>query len=347
MLFLRFALLMLAAACAGGAGPVEFGKEEVAKAIAERKLPPSRFRLQTEINQLGAESFQIAGVRISGGDLRGLMYGLLEAARQIRSEGRLTAVHGSPVVAVRGLRVTVGGEDLGKDGGAFQLHLAELLDEMARTRLNRLKLALNEDIILSERQWRSLRAISQAAMDRAIELALVLSPGNLPESGLNIGPGIGALAAVRSVEIGGKPASAGHAALARVVAQAGRRIVLEVPYPLVSPGLIAEVVDAGLPWQVVAPAELRTSNQQFSGGGVIWFFVAPRTGPDPRLGAAFISAGLKDLEAAGAAGFEIELPAPFENKAWAPLCRAWGERSYQARPPAPPKPAARPAPKKK
>jgi len=348
MFFLRFALLLFAAACTWGAGLVEFGKEELDRAIAGRKLPPSRFRLQTEINQLGAESFQIAGVRVSGGDLRGLMYGLLEAASQIRAAGRLAAVRGSPVAAVRGLRVAIEDGDLAGDGGALRAYWAELLDEMARTRLNRLKLALSERVILGERQWRSLQAISEAAMNRAIELALVLSPVNLPEAALNVGPRIGALAAARSVEIGGGPETAGRAALVRAVAEPGRRIVLELPYPLASPGLIAEVVDAGLPWRVVAPAELRAGGQEFSGaGGVVWFFVAPRTGSDARLDAAFINSSLKSMEAAGAAGFEIELPPPSEGKSWASLCRAWGERSYRVTSTAPPKPAARPAPKKK
>src|SRR5574341_138429 len=110
MPLLRLALL-LGAAAPGFAGPVEFGKAEVARAIAERGLRPNQVRFQVEINADGPESYRIQPGRISGGDARGLMYGLLEAAEQIRERGRLIAARGAPATPIRGIRWFLHNED--------------------------------------------------------------------------------------------------------------------------------------------------------------------------------------------------------------------------------------------
>src|SRR5689334_7732064 len=77
---------LLAISSAHAAGPVDFGKAELDAALAERKL---KLRVDTELSLDRPETFSITlyktGVaRITGGDLRGLMYGLMEAAEQIR-----------------------------------------------------------------------------------------------------------------------------------------------------------------------------------------------------------------------------------------------------------------------
>ena len=59
------------------------------------------------------ETFRIQGQTVFGGDLRGLMYGLHEAARQIREEGRLRPGKHAPAYAVRGVRLRR--EDLPKN----------------------------------------------------------------------------------------------------------------------------------------------------------------------------------------------------------------------------------------
>src|SRR5580704_13114208 len=97
--------------CAGvaRAGPVEFGMAELNAAIDARnfKYKP---RVMAELNLDPPETFRIepyaaGGGHITGGDLRGLMYGLLEAAQQMRSTGRLKLTHGVPALALRGVRI--------------------------------------------------------------------------------------------------------------------------------------------------------------------------------------------------------------------------------------------------
>ncbi len=70
------------------AGPVDFGLDELQRAIAAKGLKPGAVRVALEVApSVKPESFQIAPGRISGGDRRGLLYGLLEAAEQIRAKG--------------------------------------------------------------------------------------------------------------------------------------------------------------------------------------------------------------------------------------------------------------------
>ena len=69
-------------------------------------------KFMAELNIEAPETFRIepyaaGGGHITGGDLRGLMYGLLEAADQIRSTGHLKLTHSIPALALRGVRITV------------------------------------------------------------------------------------------------------------------------------------------------------------------------------------------------------------------------------------------------
>ena len=66
------------------AGPVEFGMRNVKQALADRSLPNSAVQLRTKIVAGKPECFSITPNLVSGSDERGLMYGLLEAADQIR-----------------------------------------------------------------------------------------------------------------------------------------------------------------------------------------------------------------------------------------------------------------------
>ena len=88
------------------AGPVEFAQTELDLAMAGRKL---KWKNQVELNLDAPDTFRIepysiGGAHITGGDLRGLMYGLLEAAEQIRATGHFTKTSGNPAASLRGLR---------------------------------------------------------------------------------------------------------------------------------------------------------------------------------------------------------------------------------------------------
>src|SRR5690242_11737713 len=95
------ALLMTVAS---NAGPLDFGRTEFERAVSERGLSRSSPSLQTKLGEGKPECFTIAGTTIAAGDERGLMYGYLEAAEQIRSGGRLSDARGCPSVAMRGIR---------------------------------------------------------------------------------------------------------------------------------------------------------------------------------------------------------------------------------------------------
>ncbi len=83
------------------AGPVEFGLAQYNAALDARNL---KIRIKYDVSLEPAESFRIepyaaGGAHISGGDLRGLMYALLEAADQIRATGRMKQTHSVPSIA--------------------------------------------------------------------------------------------------------------------------------------------------------------------------------------------------------------------------------------------------------
>lgn len=94
---MRWSISLLVCTIAA-AGPVEFGLRAYDAAVAARNLkwkvkyeltldPPETFRI---------EPYKVGGAHVTGGDLRGLMYGLLEAADQMRSTGHLKQVHAEP-----------------------------------------------------------------------------------------------------------------------------------------------------------------------------------------------------------------------------------------------------------
>ncbi|MCX6623783.1 MAG: hypothetical protein NTY38_22515 [Acidobacteria bacterium] len=138
---IRFLLLWTAAmgACLA-AGPVDFGVEELNRAIADRGLRPGTFRYRAEINSDPPESFRIEPPRISGGDLRGLMYGLLEAAAQVRRTGRLTAAKGGPATKIRGIRTFLHNRDLEEDWYYSRDYWEQYFAMLARNRFNRFNL---------------------------------------------------------------------------------------------------------------------------------------------------------------------------------------------------------------
>jgi hypothetical protein len=131
--------LFLAVSCFGGAR--EFGLAEYRKALEERRLKPERYRIAAQLDSGPPESYQIRGALITGGDLRGLMYGLLEAAHQIRTEGRLGTAKVQAAMPVRAVRIRRA--DL-PDGEA----LREFLRLLAVSRFNTLVVVPEPDELI-------------------------------------------------------------------------------------------------------------------------------------------------------------------------------------------------------
>jgi hypothetical protein len=122
------------------AGPVEFGYKEFYRAANENRL---RLPLQVSIVPGPAESFTIQPEprpKITGADARGLMYGLLEAAEQIRMHSRLSPAHCSPQVRMRGIRYFVHNRDLDADWYYSYDFWDQYFATLARARFNRFNL---------------------------------------------------------------------------------------------------------------------------------------------------------------------------------------------------------------
>ena len=163
-------LLLLTVASARAAGPVDFGKAELDAALAERKL---KLHVDTELSLDPPETFSITlyktgMVRVTGGDLRGLMYGLIEAAEQIRATGRLKAASGKPATAVRGVRMALRSYDLTQPWFTSDDRWRAYFQTLARSRLNRFSLVLP----LAEADIERLRILSETAAEYGVDFVL-------------------------------------------------------------------------------------------------------------------------------------------------------------------------------
>ncbi|HLH42651.1 MAG TPA: hypothetical protein VKV74_06685 [Bryobacteraceae bacterium] len=221
----RFAVAsLLAAAAAYAASPADFGMAELNAAIAARnfKYKP---KILAELNVDPPETFRIdpfpaGGGRISGGDLRGLMYGLLEAASQMRTLGHLKLARGSPFLTPRGVKAAADPYVVWFGSEEFW---TAYLQALARDRFNRLQLVF--DRFPDRDLLPALKMISQIASRYAIDLALGLKSFS-PESAPQLQELLSQCGAIRSVSLtlGG---DLGKQALVETLGRAGRRVVLD------------------------------------------------------------------------------------------------------------------------
>lgn len=216
-------LLLLFATAALAAGPVDFGMDEVRAAMAARGIKPGLLRFATEIGTEAPETWRILPGRITGGDRRGLMYGLLEAAEQIRATGRMAPASGKPAMAMRGIRWFLHNEEMEKQWYYSREFWVDFFRMLARNRFNRFNLVFAHQTpylappypywvaveehpevrvpgLSDEQRQRNLdmlRFISQTAADYAVDFTLGIwehniQPGMKPSvTGLtrqNIGP---------------------------------------------------------------------------------------------------------------------------------------------------------------
>ncbi len=207
------------------AGPVDFGKAELHRALSARGLKAGSIVVERRPGP--SESWSIQPGRVTGADERGLMYGLLEAAGQIRTSGTLTPASGQPATPMRAIRSFVHNEDLEKSWYYSREYWDAYFSMLAGNRFNRFNLVFAHQtnylappypywIALPEfpeirvpglsdaqrdRNVDMLRYISQAAADHGVEFTLGVWEHNVRPSetptveGLtreNIGPYSGA-----------------------------------------------------------------------------------------------------------------------------------------------------------
>jgi hypothetical protein len=188
-----------------GAGPADFGRSEFTRAVAERGLTGSVALPRTGLARGNPECYSVTPDSITANDERGLMYGLLEAADQIRENGRLSKASGCPAVAMRGIRYFLHNEDLERNWYYSAEYWPQYFSMLAQNRFNRFNmvfahqtnylappypfwLALPEfpeirvpGLSAAQRQknLEMLQYISQAAADHGIDFTLGIWEHNI------------------------------------------------------------------------------------------------------------------------------------------------------------------------
>ncbi len=298
------------------ASPVDFGMAELNAAIAARnfKYPP---KILAELDIQAPETYRIepyaaGGGHITGGDLRGLMYGLLEAADQIRSTGRLKQTHGAPVLALRGLRIAAKPQEAAAKPQEAWFSSPEFWNgffaEMARDRFNRLEIAF--DSAPSSDADQPLRSITQEAQQYGVDISIGFGSPNVAA----IDELLKECPAVHAVALHGSTLPDGPELL-RVLHDSGRRVVLELADKESATDLIEAAGQAGAPLRLFSLFNGELSNPRPRDS--YWEMDASQ-GPDA-------------VNSISGAGFEIA--APLDSAGWPSLegIAFWGRSGY-ARP---------------
>ncbi len=231
-------LLLLAMLAA--AGPAEFGQAELDAAMAQRKL---KWKNQVELSLDAPDTFRIepysmGGAHITGGDLRGLMYGLLEAAEQIRDSGHFTKTMGNPAASLRGVRIVMTPE-LEQASEEFWNSYFRML---ARNRFNRVHVAFSR----IEAPYRFPQFLSRTAADYGIDFTLGIGGGVTAEE---LAHALIVCPSIRGVAL--EDASA-ETAVFSALRVAGRRVTLDLDGATAEPAVLQAALAEGVP--VLRPA---------------------------------------------------------------------------------------------
>lgn len=222
------------------AGPVEFAQAELDSAMAERKL---KWKDQVDLNLDAPETFRIepysiGGAHITGGDLRGLMYGLLEAAEQIRASGHFTKTIGNPAASLRGVRIVLNA-DLEAAPEAYWNAYFRML---ARNRFNRAHVVFQR----IEAPYRLPKLLSHSAAEYGIDFTLSVEGDASAEELAHM---LILCPAVRGVALESLSEQAAAFSALRV---AGRRVTLDLDGATAQPAVLQEALASGIP--VLRPA---------------------------------------------------------------------------------------------
>jgi hypothetical protein len=303
----RFLLLAAAVASSAMAGPVDFGTAELNAAIDARnfKYKP---KIQAELDIEAPETFRIetyaaGGAHITGGDLRGLMYGLLEAAEQMRTTGRLKITHGTPALALRGIHILADPAAGWFTSSEFWQHY---FAEMARARFNRLEVVFETGPTTTALP--GLRSISQTAAQYGVDLAIGLGTSDAKA----IEHLLVSCPAVRAVVLHHPESVRDAEALPRILHEVARRVVLELPE---NEGAASLLESAG---QEATPLRLFAA------------FTATATNPQPRDSYWKMepSQGSDAVNTISGAGFEIASPLDDQGRPQIDSVVDWGRFGY-------------------
>ena len=237
---MRLLSSLLLFAVAAAAGPVEFAQSELDAAMAQRKL---KWKNQVELSLDAPETFRIdpysmGGAHITGGDLRGLMYGLLEAAEQIRDSGHFTKTIGNPAASLRGVRIVMTAE-LEQASEEFWNSYFRML---ACNRFNRVHVVFAR----IDAPYRLQQFLSRTAADYGIDFTLGIGGGVTAEE---LAHALIVCPSIRGVAL--EDASA-EAAVFSALRVAGRRVTLDLDGATAEPAVLQAALADGVP--VLRPA---------------------------------------------------------------------------------------------
>jgi hypothetical protein len=240
---------LLGMASVHAAGPVDFGDAELNAALAERKL---KLHVDTELNLDPPETFSITlyktgMVRITGGDLRGLMYGLIEASEQIRATGKLKATSGKPATAVRGVRMTLRSYDLTQPWFTSDAHWRNYFQTLARARLNRLSLMIS----FADADIEHLRMLSETATEYGVDFVLGIRhlEGDAQQVYARLRGILDTCPLIRGVEIeaGDESVQVYQEGVFKALRESGRRVTLDLRNVDDRPDLARAASSSGTP----------------------------------------------------------------------------------------------------
>jgi hypothetical protein len=259
-------VFLLVAVSAHAAGPVDFGKAELDAALAERNL---KLRVDTELSLDPPETFRITlyktGVaRVTGGDLRGLMYGLIEASEQIRANGRLKAAGGKPATPVRGVRMAVRSYDMDQPWFTSDDRWRAYFQTMARSRLNRFSLVLP----LAEADIERLRILSETAAEFGVDFVLGIRhlAGEPQELYARLRGILDNCPLIRGVQIeaGDEPLALYREGVFKALRESGRRVTLDLRNMDDRPDVLRAAGASGAPL-IAAGFEMEAPGPDFLG----------------------------------------------------------------------------------
>ena len=218
------------------AGPGDFAVGELNAAMAERKIKAKNV---IELSLDAPESFRIepyrmGGAHITGGDLRGLMYGVLEAAAQIQATGKFAKTIGSPAASLRGIRLTLNPELEAAPPEFWHAYFQML----ARNRFNRVHVQFAH----LDPPFRLERLLSRTAVDYGIDFTLGIAD---EISADDLGRILVSCPMIRGVAI--ESGSPSRVAVLTALRRAGRRVTLDLDGATVESPVLLAAVEMGVP----------------------------------------------------------------------------------------------------
>jgi hypothetical protein len=286
------------------AGPVDFGQAELQSALAAKSL---KFKIAAEIGLEPPESFQIDLYRVTGGDLRGLMYGLIEAADQFRATGRMKSTRATPAAKLRSIRMALTPADLDQPWASSEAFWREYFQMLARARINRFNLVIPR--LQGQLFW--LRRLPQLAAEDGVDFVFGLStlPGSASELREALAGVLSAGPLIRGIELeaaGTEPMEVYRDGVYRALKEAGHRVTLDLRDAWERPELATAALEMKIPLRVSSNGACGAQAFCTAGAGYEFYrqFEAEALSDD----AGAIRGHAAALAVDGSAGFEIDIP---------------------------------------